>query len=101
MSDVFWQGIGAVAAVLTSTSFLPQIWRGYRIKSLHDLSWGMLGTFGIGVFCWLLYGLFRRDPILIGANAFTFSNVAVLCAMKYGYAVRERRSASAPDSLAE
>ncbi len=83
--DSFWQGIGALAAILTSTSFIPQIIRGYRRKTLGDLSWGLLVTFGAGVFFWLLYGLYRDDPIIIAANAFTLSNILVLIAQKAVY----------------
>jgi MtN3 and saliva related transmembrane protein len=83
--DTFWQGIGALAAVLTSTSFVPQIVRGFRRRSLGDLSWGLLITFGVGVFFWLLYGFYRKDAIIIAANAFTLSNIIVLIAQKAVY----------------
>jgi MtN3 and saliva related transmembrane protein len=83
--EFFFHGVGVFAALLTSTSFLPQIHKAYKSKSLGDLSWGLLLTFGSGVFCWLLYGLFRKDPIIIGANAFTFSNIAILVLQKYLY----------------
>lgn len=83
--DLFWQGIGTLAAVLTSTSFIPQIVRGYRRKTLGDLSWGLLITFGSGVFFWLLYGIYRDDNIIIGANAFTLSNIAILIVQKAAY----------------
>lgn len=77
--------VGVLAALLTSTSFIPQIVRANRTKSLGDLSWGLLLTFGSGVFCWLLYGLHKEDPIIIGANTFTFSSIVVLCAQKVVY----------------
>lgn len=83
--DFFWQSVGVVAALLTSTSFIPQIVKAHKTKSLGDLSWGLLLTFGSGVFCWLLYGLYRQDAIIIGANAFTFSNIAILTGQKFVY----------------
>lgn len=84
-SQDLWSAVGVLAALLTSTSFIPQIVRGYRTKSLGDLSWGLLLTFGTGVLCWLLYGLHKQDMIIIGANAFTFSNIAILCAQKFAF----------------
>jgi MtN3 and saliva related transmembrane protein len=77
--------VGGVAAVLSCSSFIPQIVRAYRTRSAQDLSWAMLATYGTGLFLWLLYSLMLLDPILIIANAFTLTNVVVLSWLKFSF----------------
>lgn len=62
--------IGFIAGTLTSASFLPQLIRALRTKSLGDVSWGMLLILASGIFLWMVYG------ILIGAFPVIFSNFA-------------------------
>jgi MtN3 and saliva related transmembrane protein len=70
--------IGAAAAVLTTFSFVPQIIKVYRNKSAKDVSLVTLVQLSSGVFLWVIYGLYRRDPIIIAANTVTFISLAVL-----------------------
>lgn len=60
--------LGFLAGTLTSASFLPQLIRAIRTKSLEDVSLGMLLTLATGIFLWLVYG------ILIGAVPVMLSN---------------------------
>jgi uncharacterized protein with PQ loop repeat len=60
--DVNTEVIGTVAAILASTSLLPQVLRTARLKSAHDLSWMYLVTFGLGTTLWLIYGLVLHAP---------------------------------------
>lgn len=60
--------LGFMAGTLTSASFLPQLIRAVKTKSLEDVSLGMLATLAIGIFLWLVYG------ILIGAFPVIISN---------------------------
>lgn len=77
---------GLIAATLTSTGFLPQIVRGFKTKSLDDVSTAMLLVIIIGTACWTVYGFFIGDLIVILANAFTCCTVILLLAMKYYFA---------------
>ncbi|MDJ0677060.1 MAG: SemiSWEET transporter [Calothrix sp. MO_167.B42] len=63
--------LGLLAATLTTGAFLPQMLKTWRTKSAHDVSSGMLITFIMGVFLWLIYGLMRQDIAIILANAIT------------------------------
>jgi MtN3 and saliva related transmembrane protein len=74
--------VGLLAAVLTTGSWIPQLVRVWRTRSTDDLSWGYLGTFAVGVFLWLLYGLHRRDPAIVLANGFTFAAVLGIIELK-------------------
>ncbi len=74
--------LGFFGALLTSTSWVPQIVKGYKTRRLEDLSFAMLGVFGAGTLCWLFYGLFREDWLIIGANSFISLCIGSLVVMK-------------------
>ena len=77
--------LGLVAAALTTTAFLPQLLKTWRSKSAKDVSLGMLVTFSIGVFLWLIYGLFIQSLPVIIANLVTLilSSINVFLKIKY------------------
>jgi MtN3 and saliva related transmembrane protein len=63
--------IGYLAATLTTASFLPQAILTIRTKDTESLSLSMYSLFTLGVFCWLIYGLYLSDKAIIFANAIT------------------------------
>lgn len=64
-------GIGLVAAVFTTISFLPQVIKTWRTKSAGDLSLAMYAVLCTGVLLWGIYGVAIGDlPIVLG-NAIT------------------------------
>lgn len=77
--------IGFSAAVVTTASFLPQLVKAYRTKSVADFSWIMLIVLSIGLALWLTYGIFRRDPAIMMANGITLFFVIILQALKLRY----------------
>jgi MtN3 and saliva related transmembrane protein len=74
--------IGYLAAFLTTFSFLPQALMTIRTKDTNSLSLAMYSMFTLGVFCWLLYGIYLVDNALILANAITFMFAAIILAFK-------------------
>lgn len=69
--DHVYSLVGIVAAFLTSTGLLPQAIKGYRTRSLEDVSSGMLRILIGGTLLWILYGIHKQDTIIVGANIFT------------------------------
>ena len=63
--------IGYIAAVLTTSSFLPQAIMTLKTRNTDSLSLGMYSVFTIGVFLWLVYGIYLADKAIIYANAIT------------------------------
>jgi MtN3 and saliva related transmembrane protein len=63
--------IGYLAALCTTTAFLPQAVKTIRSKDTHSLSLGMYSLFTVGVILWLMYGIYRQDPAIVLANAIT------------------------------
>ena len=75
---MIWTIIGAMAATLTMFSFVPQIFRSLRTQSVKDVSPVTLFQLSAGVCLWMIYGIARRDPIIIIANAITLITLSVL-----------------------
>jgi len=82
---MLWDLIGSGAAVLTMFGFVPQILKILRTRSVQDVSLVMLLQFSLGIFFWLLYGLYIRDNILIVANAVSFVTLVIADALYFKY----------------
>jgi len=87
---MIWTIIGATAATMTMLSFIPQIIRSYRIKHVKDLSLIMLFQLSLGVSLWIIYGVHRKDPIIIAANSVTLVTLIVLISMYFLYGKENR-----------
>lgn len=73
---------GVFAALLTSTGFVPQIFKALRTRHVKDLSAVMLGFTAAGTGLWAIYGFFLGDLIIIYSNLFTCSTILVLAGLK-------------------
>lgn len=73
--------IGGVAALCTTTAFIPQIVK-IRKQGARDLSYPMLFLYLVGVLLWLLYGVLLHAAAVIWANAATSLLVAVALFLK-------------------
>ena len=74
--------IGAIAATLTTCSFLPQVWRVWQTRHTKDISLLMYALFTVGVALWLAYGvLLGAWPIII-ANGITLLLAGTVLVLK-------------------
>lgn len=74
--------LGLIAASLSTSSFIPQIWRTFKT---HDVSGISLPTYiilTIALALWLLYGILRGDVPLTIANAIMVMLSSIIAAMK-------------------
>jgi MtN3 and saliva related transmembrane protein len=78
-------GIGSIAAVCTTISFLPQLIRVWRRKSAKDISLSMFLLFSFGVACWLIYGLGIHSAPITAANAITLALALAILTLKLRY----------------
>jgi len=74
--------IGYLAAILTTSAFVPQAWLTWKTRSAHGVSLGMYSVFVAGVACWLLYGISLHAWPVIVANAVTLSLASFILIMK-------------------
>ncbi len=74
--------IGLFAATLTTACWLPQALKTIRSKDTSGISLVTQMMFTLGVFLWLIYGLYLGNWPLIIANAITFVLVSIILALK-------------------
>lgn len=86
---MFWDAIGTLAAVCTSSGMIPQLIRGIRTQRLDDVSPGLLILLIIGCALWFLYGTHKQDKIIMGANAFVVMLASVILFLR-GHYIRRR-----------
>ena len=77
--------IGLVAAVHTTASFLPQVFKTYKTKNTSGLSLTMYIVFFIGVMLWTVYGIYINSLSVILANSITAILALYLIFMKLKY----------------
>jgi MtN3 and saliva related transmembrane protein len=83
--------IGYAAASCTTLSFVPQVIRVWRTRSVEDISTAMYAVFTFGIALWLIYGLILGSLPIIVSNIATLLLAGSVLVMKrrYSRAVRE------------
>ncbi|TXN38068.1 hypothetical protein FVB32_07175 [Flagellimonas hymeniacidonis] len=77
--------IGLIAATLTTSSFIPQVYKAWKHKSTTDISLVMYLILFIGSMLWLYYGLMIQSLPVIFANGITGTLVAFVVILKLKY----------------
>ena len=71
MIDPVYEVIGLTAAFLTTSAFIPQVYKIYKEKNADGISLTMYIILFIGVILWLVYGLLIGSLSIIIANGVT------------------------------
>ena len=81
--DIF----GFIAAILTTSAFLPQVIKTIREKNTKSLSLPMYLILTSGLLLWLTYGILIKDWALIIANSITgvLALIILVAIIKYDY----------------
>ena len=74
--------IGSAAAALTTTAFIPQVWRVWHTRHTADISLVMYILFTIGVALWLSYGILLESWPIIIANSVTLLLAGMVLTLK-------------------
>ncbi|MBI5146833.1 MAG: hypothetical protein HZA84_06390 [Thaumarchaeota archaeon] len=70
---------------MVTVGWIPQIIRGYKTKSLSDVSYYLMILISTGSVLWIFYGIEINDKIIVGVNiAILIFNLTLLC-MKIRY----------------
>ena len=77
--------VGYIAGILTTTAFVPQVVRAWKLKETRDLSLAMLILFATGILLWTCYGVWTESLPIIAANVITFALILVLLGLKLRY----------------
>ena len=71
MFDYYVEGIGVIAAILTTSAFVPQAYKIYKGGISDGVSLTMYFVMLIGVAFWLVYGILINKFAIILANTVT------------------------------
>jgi len=77
--------LGITAGVLILTGWIEQIYKGYKTKSLNDVSKFLMIFIAAGSILWLIYGIIVSDVFIIGTNLAGLTLMVIVSAMKKRY----------------
>ena len=80
--------IGLLAAILTTTAFIPQVIKVIKTRSSEGLSLTTYLIFITGVSLWLIYGIFKMSFSMILGNGIT----VLLASIIIYYILKNRNS---------
>jgi len=76
---------GGLAGILTTVSFLPQVYKTWKTKSTDSLSLPMLLMMTVGILLWAIYGVMLNSMSMIISNVITFVSASLLVYFKLRY----------------
>ncbi len=79
------EDIGFVAAFLTTAAFVPQLMRVMKLRSAREISLGTFLMFSVGVFMWLIYGIYTGSRPVIASNVVTLVLSVSILILKLKY----------------
>jgi MtN3 and saliva related transmembrane protein len=87
---VFFEGLSLsilaiVAGIMILAGWVPQIIKGYKTKKLDDISKYLMILVAGGAFLWILYGIEKDDPFIIGVNVAAIVLTMIVLSMKFRY----------------
>ena len=71
MINPIYEVIGLSAAFLTTSAFIPQVYKIYKEKNADGISLLMYLILFIGVILWLIYGILISSLSIVIANGIT------------------------------
>jgi len=77
--------LGISAGVLILSGWVDQIIKGYRTKSLKDVSKYLMLFISGGSILWLIYGIVMSDVFIIGTNTAAIILMMIVLFMKRRY----------------
>jgi len=77
--------LGTLAGILILSGWVEQIIKGYKTKSLKDVSKYLMIFISAGATLWLLYGIIVDDIFIIGTNIAAIFLMITVLIMKKSY----------------
>lgn len=77
--------IGAVAAILTTLAWLPQILKILRERKTSDISLGTNAALATGISLWIVYGVAIGSLPVILSNSVTLLFILMIVVLKLRY----------------
>ena len=83
--------LGIAAGILILTGWVEQIYKGYKTKSLKDVSRFLMIFISAGAILWLIYGIVVSDVFIIGTNLAAIALMMIVLLMKRRYDSQSQR----------
>ena len=77
--------IGLIAAVLTTSAYVPQAYKTWKTKSAGNVSLAMYLIMLVGIILWLIYGIHLNSISMILANSATITLTVIIIIFKLKY----------------
>jgi len=77
--------IGLMAAILTTTAYVPQVIKTWKTKNVSNLSLTMYIVMFSGVMMWLTYGILQKSIAIVLANIVTGALTFTIIFLKIKY----------------
>jgi MtN3 and saliva related transmembrane protein len=77
--------LGTLAGILILTGWVEQIYKGYKTKSMQDISKFLMIFIAAGSILWLIYGSIVSDVFIIGTNIAGLILMIIVSVMKRRY----------------
>ena len=77
--------LGVAAGILILSGWVEQIIKGYKTKSLKDVSKYLMIFISAGAILWLIYGVIVSDVFIIGTNIAAIFLMMIVLVMKRRY----------------
>ena len=85
IDDTLLTVLGTLAGIFILSGWVDQIIKGYRTKSLKDVSSYLMVLISIGAILWLIYGVIVNDVFIIGTNVTAIGLMMAVLIMKKRY----------------
>ena len=82
--------LGVSAGVLILSGWVEQIYKGYKTKSLKDVSKFLMIFISAGSTLWLIYGIIVSDVFIMGTNTAGIILMMIVLGMKRRYDVKSK-----------
>ena len=77
--------IGLIAAALTTSAFVPQVYKAWKTKSVENISLTMYLAMFVGIILWLVYGIHLNSIAMIAANCVSAILTLIIIGFKLKY----------------
>ena len=81
----FIEIIGFIAAILTTSAFVPQVYKTWKTKDVEGISLTMFLVMFTGVLLWLVYGILINSLSMVIANVITSILILTLIVFRIKY----------------
>ncbi len=82
--------LGVTAGILILSGWVEQIYKGYKTKSLKDVSKFLMIFISAGAILWLVYGIIVSDVFIIGTNIAAIVLMMIVLGLKMKYEIKSK-----------